>query len=381
MAMRDRRCLLAAGLPVDLPVGRSAPELEVPSSSAWRGAVKGPAGVRDAQPIRQSAAGAAAPFRSTAAARGGESRGGILPSLALGTASKPCLSFFFPPCLREQEAQALATGGRTGLERRLGPQSGAAGASTSTGFAAPQLAGRKRVVPTQLGAPGSGTGGVTPLPPAAAAPNMPPPAKRPNQQQERPAAAAAAVAAAPAPPSGPGPLSMPFEVPADLSVPLGGRPAPLTEPEGTPGPTVVLEARNGNGGCHVAVSCGGQTLWEERLGTRVTAAAGNLSFSAVATEDSTLLVFSAQGRRLLPPLATHGPGLLLHAQPDTWQLQCVSAGGELRRWDLQQRRCSARCSVLPVLSALAPGERLLRAGITRRAGHPVLPHDILFRHT
>lgn len=247
-----------------------------------------------------------------------------------------------------------------------GPASAAASHAAANGTGAAQKRSQaaapngqarpaKRVRPEPTGA--------APAAAASSRPPLPPPARQQQQPQQQlallapgsrsPAPAATATAAARSQPAAALPQLPVPEPAAVLSVPLGTEPSIIA---GGSAPRVLeVVNRAGPGGRPSAlISCfiGSRRLWQDEAPCHVVAAAGSLRFAAVALQDGTLQMYTAGGRRLLPPVQLGGrPAFLAAGGP--WRLLAVAAGGDLRVWDLAALRSEVQGSAAPLL-ALAP---------------------------
>ncbi len=260
-------------------------------------------------------------------------------------------------------AAAASTAGASG--RPAGNSTAAANGSNGAAGAsqAPTQPTRKRLQPTPVG-------GAQPPPAAAAQPPstaaQPPPAKRlalqplpangaahpPPPRPAAPHPAAAQPPGAPQPPSSSLAAAHPHQlpvppVPSSVSVILGSRPrAPHDVGGGTakrgsaPASSmhqerVVLEAVNqvrdaqGREVARLTCSAGGRALWTDVVRGGVLAVAGTLRFAAAATAAGDLLVFSAAGRRVLPPLSLGAPALLF-GHDGEWSVVILTADLQIR---------------------------------------------------
>lgn len=191
---------------------------------------------------------------------------------------------------------------------KLSSRLGGPGGSTGAGFGAPAAqpaAGTKRVAPTPAAAP-------------AASAKAPSPAKGPAAKRQAvaaPAATAAGASGAAVAASGleaqPRALLPPMQQQPLMSCCLGRRPKQTgnVAEQQAGEEMVVLEAANtfrdyrGQVQGRVVCSVSGRQLWFDAVQGTVVALSGSLYFAAVATSLGDLLVFSAAGRRLLPPIA------------------------------------------------------------------------------
>ena len=205
-----------------------------------------------------------------------------------------------------------------------------------------------------------------------------------------PSALPAPAVAAPAP-VGLTPVSLP---PPVLPVPEAPRVLVHQISAGGPGeePTTVEAinrdpgaggARPGGGsGCSLVCRAGDKELWQDLLPDRVALLAGSQRFTAVATSNGYLHVYSSAGRRVLPPMclgtgvaflsggtaARQRPGGGTGAprpaggrvgdgagagarEAQLWQLLAVTAAGHLFHWDLRRRTCLLRADLAPLCAA------------------------------
>ena len=142
-------------------------------------------------------------------------------------------------------------------------------------------------------------------------------------------------------------------------------------------------ARPGGGsGCSLVCRSGDKELWQDLLPDRVALLAGSQRFTAVATKNGYLHVYSAAGRRVLPPMclgtgvAFLSGGMAARQRPgggtgaprsagarvgdgvgagareaQLWQLLAVTAAGHLYHWDLRRRACLLRADLAPLCAA------------------------------
>ena len=123
---------------------------------------------------------------------------------------------------------------------------------------------------------------------------------------------------------------------------------------------------NGTLGAEWLLSCSwqGEVLWTAALPSPVTLLAGNSSFAACACADGRVYVFTAAGRRAVPPLLPCGGGIAALAADLNHTLMVVGCRGEVVTYsDLpQQPRCSLRCSASPLMHDPAVGAGAAPAG-------------------
>lgn len=97
----------------------------------------------------------------------------------------------------------------------------------------------------------------------------------------------------------------------------------------------TFEFRNFGSGARAAevgVVASGKSLWVDYLGSHVVLAAGSPIFSAVSTEDNSLLVYSPTGRRLFPNIVLDAPCAFLVAEDKF--LMAITARGSLTVYDV-----------------------------------------------
>ncbi|KAF8397850.1 hypothetical protein HHK36_016775 [Tetracentron sinense] len=88
------------------------------------------------------------------------------------------------------------------------------------------------------------------------------------------------------------------------------------------------------------VTCmrGSETLWSDRMSSKVTALAGNANFWAVGCEDGCLQVYTKCGRRAMPTMMTGSAAVFIDCN-ECWKLLLVTRKGSLHVWDLYNRTC------------------------------------------
>lgn len=342
------------------------------------------AGLEDADAGEQQAAGPSAgtdPSRPPAAPSLAQPRSGVPPGLAKGNLNQI-----------DKLSSRLGPGGAS-----LGPANAAPAHAPATTATAD---GRKRVAPTPVGLNAMGAGPAGAMGAGGAAPSTAaPPAGRlfsPNKGSvgaTRAATAAAdgphpkrqAVANAAAAPSAPSTAAL-------ASQPIGSQqqgggfvqPALLTSPEARNllaiklGDRVVESGENLQGTQEVVelqacntqrdfrghvlcrlqcVAGGGKTLWYDHVQGAVLCMAGSLKFSAASTAHGDLLVFSAAGRRLLPPIPLGGPAAFM-ATDGHWRLMVMGVDARVRVWDMARQTCVLDASAAPIMASPgAEGER------------------------
>ncbi|KAG2443703.1 hypothetical protein HXX76_002051 [Chlamydomonas incerta] len=106
---------------------------------------------------------------------------------------------------------------------------------------------------------------------------------------------------------------------------------------------------------------GGQRRWGDSVQGAVVALAGSNRLAAAATSNGDLMVYSAAGRRLFPPIRLGWPASFLTAAPGSSLLLALLTDGSLKLWDFGAGECLLESSVAPLL--LPPG-----AGVPGLAG-------------
>ncbi|KAF8066171.1 abcG22 [Scenedesmus sp. PABB004] len=147
---------------------------------------------------------------------------------------------------------------------------------------------------------------------------------------------------------------------------------------------VVLAAANGAGAggarvAEVVFEVGGDVSWRDKVQGEVVAVAGSAYFAAAATSAGLLHTWRPGGTMLLPPLALGAPPVRLSCGDGRYQLQVVSADGELLLLDFN---ANARLmgptppvSLAPLLAACPPGTGLHDAWVSGGdGGHGARAH-------
>ncbi|XP_078158563.1 histone chaperone HIRA-like protein isoform X2 [Carex rostrata] len=110
-----------------------------------------------------------------------------------------------------------------------------------------------------------------------------------------------------------------------------------------------------NVGKETQISCkkGSQTLWSDRIASKVTALAGNKNFWAVGCEDGSLQVYTVCGRRMLPVLMVGSCAVFIDCD-EAWRLLLVTMRGAIYVWDLFAKSCLLQDSLASLLSTQEP---------------------------
>ncbi|KAI8644133.1 WD40-repeat-containing domain protein [Parasitella parasitica] len=121
-------------------------------------------------------------------------------------------------------------------------------------------------------------------------------------------------------------------------------------------PTVVIECHNApslqDPSVHVRTkviaSKQGAALWKDYLPSAAILMTGNHLYTVVACEDGSLVIYSATGRRLLPPIILESTSVILQCSSQ-W-LICLTATGLLYTWDVVNLKNSLDgISIAPIL--------------------------------
>lgn len=145
--------------------------------------------------------------------------------------------------------------------------------------------------------------------------------------------------------------------------------------------TVAGFAREGHVGDNnvvetdIVCSQGGKVLWWDRLRRKATILAGNSNMWVVACDDNSIQVYTAAGRRALPPIILSSPAAFMDCDKG-WKLLMLSCCGALQIWDLRSFVSVLRESVSAILesSPNAPQESEMRVISARisEAGAPLI---------
>ncbi|KAM0791654.1 hypothetical protein ACM66B_006090 [Microbotryomycetes sp. NB124-2] len=127
-----------------------------------------------------------------------------------------------------------------------------------------------------------------------------------------------------------------------------------------------LEYRNYSSGdlkgmSEITVTSKDKVLWTDYLAQYVVLVAGSPSFTAAATEEGTLVVWSPTGRRLLPTLVLDSPCSFLTAEGPF--LMAITAYGTLHVWSTSSKK-----AMFPSLSVSS----LLTSSATNSVPHPTI---------
>ncbi|KAL7311347.1 HIR complex subunit [Mucor circinelloides] len=121
-------------------------------------------------------------------------------------------------------------------------------------------------------------------------------------------------------------------------------------------PTVVIECHNApslqDPSVHVhtkiVASKQGVVLWKDYLPSAAMLMAGNHLYTVVACEDGSLVIYSATGRRLLPPIILESTPVILQCSSQ-W-LICLTATGLAYTWDVVNMKSMLNgISIAPIL--------------------------------
>ncbi|GAN04822.1 hir-1 [Mucor ambiguus] len=121
-------------------------------------------------------------------------------------------------------------------------------------------------------------------------------------------------------------------------------------------PTVVIECHNApslqDPSVHVrtkiVASKQGVILWKDYLPSAATLMTGNHLYTVIACEDGSLVVYSATGRRLLPPIILESTAVVLQCSAQ-W-LICLTATGLAYTWDVVNMKSMLNAiSIAPIL--------------------------------
>lgn len=121
-------------------------------------------------------------------------------------------------------------------------------------------------------------------------------------------------------------------------------------------PTVVIECHNApslqDPSVHVrtkvVASKQGVVLWKDYLPSAATLMTGNHLYTVIACEDGALVMYSASGRRLLPPLLLESTAVILQCSAQ-W-LICLTATGLAYTWDvINMKSMLSGISIAPIL--------------------------------
>eukprot|EP01024_Parvocaulis_polyphysoides_P068196 TRINITY_DN8276_c0_g1_i1.p1 TRINITY_DN8276_c0_g1~~TRINITY_DN8276_c0_g1_i1.p1 ORF type:complete len:734 (+),score=101.17 TRINITY_DN8276_c0_g1_i1:333-2204(+) len=90
-------------------------------------------------------------------------------------------------------------------------------------------------------------------------------------------------------------------------------------------------------------------IWKIVLKTKVLAAAGSCKFTAVATTENTLMVFSPAGRFVLNPMCISSAPVFMKAN-DSTGLLLLTQNADLIVWDLHQKKQTLKTTILPLIA-------------------------------
>lgn len=110
----------------------------------------------------------------------------------------------------------------------------------------------------------------------------------------------------------------------------------------------------------IACTRGVQTLWSDRVASKVTILAGNANFWVVGCEDGCLQVYTKCGRRAMPAMMM-GSSIVFVDCDECWKLFLVTRKGSLYVWDLFNMKCLVHDS-LDTLIAVDPKSTIKDAG-------------------
>ncbi|XP_015277306.1 PREDICTED: protein HIRA-like, partial [Gekko japonicus] len=108
--------------------------------------------------------------------------------------------------------------------------------------------------------------------------------------------------------------------------------------------------------------------WETVLTSRILSAAGSCEVVSVACEKRTLSVFSACGRRLLPPIVLHSPISTLHCTG--FYIMALTTAATLSVWNVQKRSVVVKDESLQTI--LAGSETTVSQILLTQHGIPVM---------
>lgn len=120
--------------------------------------------------------------------------------------------------------------------------------------------------------------------------------------------------------------------------------------------TVVIECHNApslqDPSVHVRTkiiaSKQGMTLWTDYLPSAAILMTGNHLFTVIACEDGSLVIYSASGRRILPPIILESTPVILQCSSQ-W-LICLTATGLIYTWDIvNMKNTLDGISIAPIL--------------------------------
>ncbi|CAM8964189.1 unnamed protein product [Rhodiola kirilowii] len=100
----------------------------------------------------------------------------------------------------------------------------------------------------------------------------------------------------------------------------------------------------------VVCTQGTQTLWSDRITSKVTVLAGNANFWAVGCEDGSLQVYTRCGRRAMPTMMMGSAAVFIDCD-EAWKLLLVTRKGSLHVWDLFNRTCILQDSMSSLVSS------------------------------
>ncbi|CAM6104964.1 unnamed protein product [Calypogeia fissa] len=100
----------------------------------------------------------------------------------------------------------------------------------------------------------------------------------------------------------------------------------------------------------IVCSQGGKVLWWDRLRRKATILTGNSNMWVVACEDNSVQVYTAAGRRALPPIILSSSAAFMDCDKE-WKLLLLTCCGALQIWDLRSCVSILRESVSAILSS------------------------------
>lgn len=121
-------------------------------------------------------------------------------------------------------------------------------------------------------------------------------------------------------------------------------------------PTLVIECHNAPSlqdpsehvRTKIVASKQGVVLWKDYLPSAATLMTGNHLYTVIACEDGSLVIYSAAGRRLLPPILLESTAVILQCSAQ-W-LVCLTATGLAYTWDVaKMKSVLSGVSIAPIL--------------------------------
>lgn len=100
----------------------------------------------------------------------------------------------------------------------------------------------------------------------------------------------------------------------------------------------------------LACTRGTETLWSDRISSKVTVLAGNANFWAVGCEDGCLQVYTKCGRRSMPAMMMGSAAVFVDCD-ESWKLLLVTRKGSLYVWDLFNRKCLLHDSLASLMTS------------------------------